>query len=269
MRSKHLLILAAALLANPAAAQSRIPLAEDHLKPENSVLGDTAIFSDYDTLVRDLLHDAYDMGVDVRMVALPSFFPEYAVGLRSFETRGTGPFKTIARGAPYRIFVLAPEAQIWTYESIAMLKRGEEQVGTWSDKNGDSQQAMQKKEIAKLEAKMPANPHDLKIDRCEADISGVLGDRIVEVWRKMVLATHYPAKYDTILDGEFYHFSMVSPKAGPISGQTHSPYRDSATGTLVTLADTMRAVCEKKATMTELDQLTTELEQRLQKGEGR
>jgi hypothetical protein len=37
---------------------------------------------------------------------------------------------------------------------------------------------------------------------------------------------------------------------------------------LVVLADMMRAVCEKKAAMSELDELTTELERRLRKGEG-
>jgi hypothetical protein len=268
MRNKGFLILAAALLASPAAAQQR-GQPEDHLEPESSILGGTAILSGYDGLVRDLLHDAYDMSVDVRMVAMPSFIPEYAVGLRSYETTGAGALKAIARGTPYRIFVLSPEAQIWTYESIAMLKRGQEHVGTWSDKNLDSQQAIQKKEIARLETKVPANPHDLKIDRCETDISGVLGDRIVQVWSKILLATRYSAQYSTGLDGASYHFSAVIPKAGVLAGQVWSPDRDSATGSLVTLADTMRAVCEKKATMTELDQLTTELEQRLRKGEGR
>src|ERR1700722_18850995 len=119
MRNRRLLILAALLLASPAAAQQRWQ-PEDHLEPDGSILGGTAFSAIYDTLVRDLLRDAYDMSVDVRMVALPSFSPEYAVGLRSFETRGAGPFKSVAKGAPYHIFVLAPEAQIWTYQTIAM-----------------------------------------------------------------------------------------------------------------------------------------------------
>ncbi|HWM61776.1 MAG TPA: hypothetical protein VNN98_06465 [Rhizomicrobium sp.] len=262
MRNKHLLILAALLLASPAAAQQhRQP--EDHLEPEGAILGGTAFSASYDMLVRDLLHDAYDMSVDVRMVALPSFVPEYAVGLRSFETTGTGAVKRIARGAPYRIFVLSPQAQIWTYESISSLKRGQEQA---FDKIGNSRQQAA---ITELEAKVPTNPHDLKIDRCEADISGVLGDRIVQLWGKMLLATRYSAQYSAGADGVSYHFSASVPKAGMLAGQVWTPDRNSATSTLVTLADAMRAVCEKKATMTELDRLTTELEQRLRKGEGR
>lgn len=262
MRNKHLLILAAMLLVSPAAAQQRWQ-PEDHLEPEGSILGGTAFLTNYDMLVRDLLHDAYDMSVDVRMVALPSFVPEYAVGLRSFETTGTGAVKAIARGAPYRIFVLSPEAQIWTYESISSLKRGQEQA---FDKIGNSRQQAA---IAELEAKVPTNPHDLKIDHCEAGISGVLGDRIVQLWGKMLLATRYSAQYSAGADGVSYHFSAFVPKAGMLAGQVWSPNRDSATGTLIQLADTMRAVCEKKATVTELDQLTTELEQKLRKGKGR
>jgi hypothetical protein len=260
MRNRHFLILAAALLANPAVAQPRWQ-PEDHLEPDGSILGGTAFSSDYDTLVRDLLRDAYALRVEVRMVALPSFSPEYAVGLRSFKTYGWG--------APYRIFVLTPKAQIWTYSSIAMLKSGQIKTGTWGSGNQDSRQDLQKKEIARPETQVPANPRDLKIDRCDISLSEVLGDRIVEVWRKMVQATRYPAQYSAVLDGVGYHFAMVSPKAGLIAGQTRSPNPASTTGMLVTLADTMRAVCEKKATMTELDQITTELEQRLQKGGGK
>jgi hypothetical protein len=262
MRSKRLLILAALLLASPAVAQRRWQ-PEDHLEPDRSVLGGSASSPDYDMLLSDLLRDAYDTGVDVRMVALPSFFPEYVVGLRSFETIGAGAFKRVVRGPPYRIFVLAPEAQLWTYESIAALKRGQEKA---FDKNGNSRQQAA---IAELQSKVPADPHDLKIGHCEADISGVLGDRIVALWGRMLLSTRYSARYSGGADGVTYHFSAFVPKAGMLAGQVWSPARDSATGTLVSLADRMRAVCEKKATMTELDQLTTELEQRLKKEEGK
>ena len=262
MRNKILLIFAAVLLAAPAAAQPRFQR-EGHLEPEGSILGGTDFLSGYETIVRDLLHDAYDRSVDVRMLALPSFHPEYAVGLRSYETIGTGELKTIRRGSPYHIFVLVPEAQIWTYQTIAMFKNGQEfAVGK------DSKSANQQ-EIAKLQNSVPADPKDLKINRCEVNISDVLGDRIVKAWNTMLLATRYSVNNPIGLDGVGYYFSDFSSKAGPMAGQVWSPDRDSKIGTLVTLADTMRAVCEKKATMSDLDQLTTELEQRLQKGEGK
>jgi len=144
MRNRHLLILVVALLVSPAAAQQadwRQP--EDHLEPKHPALS-----SHYDLLLHDRLHKAYDASVDVSMVALPSFVPEHAVVLRSFETTGTGAFKTVGLGAPYH-------------------------------------------------------------------------------------------------------------------------QRDSATGMLAALANAMRDLCEKKATMGELDLLTTELQQRLRMREGR
>jgi hypothetical protein len=268
MRNSRLLILAVLLLAAPAVAQPQWR-PEDHLEPEASVLGGTGFLSRYDGLVRELLRDAFDTSVDVRMIAMPAFGPEYAVGLRSFETIGTGQFKSIRRGAPYHIFVLAPRVQIWTYESIAMLKSGQERELRWDHRNDNSQQDIQKKKIAELQAKVPADPHDLNMDRCETDISNVLGDRIVAVWRKMAMNTHYAGQFQAGTDGASYHFAAFVPNSGQLAGQVWLPPRDSATGALVTLADTMRAVCEKKATMSQLDQLTTELEQRLQKGEGR
>src|SRR3569833_1473600 len=118
MRSKYLLFLAG-LLASPAAAQQRWQ-PEDHLEPELSVLGGTGFLSGYDTLVRDLLHDAYDRDVEVRMVAMPSFVPEYAVGLRGGKTVGKGDFKMTIRGAPFCIFVLSPQEQNWTYECFVV-----------------------------------------------------------------------------------------------------------------------------------------------------
>jgi len=263
MRNRYLLVLAA-LLASPAAAQQHWQ-PEDHLEPEHSVLGDTAFSSGYDALVRDLLRDAYDRDVEVRMVAMPSFIPEYTVGLRGGKTIGKGDFRTTTRGAPYRIFVLSPEAQIWTYESIAALKRGHEKA---FDKNGHS---IQQAAIDREQAKVPANPHDLKIDRCEAGISVRLGDRIVEAWGKVLLSTHYSSQYPGGADGISYHFSGFVPKAGMLAGQVWTPPRDSVTGTLVTVADTMRAVCEKKngATEAQLEKVTGELEQRLARQEER
>ena len=65
----------------PAAAQ------EDHLAPEDSVIGGTAFLSDYDEKVRSLLKDAYANNVVVRMVVIPSFSEEYAIGLVS-KTNG-------------------------------------------------------------------------------------------------------------------------------------------------------------------------------------
>jgi hypothetical protein len=259
MRNKGFLMLAAALLASPAAAQPgdwHHP--EDHLEPERPALS-----LDYDVLLHDLLHDAYDHSVDVSMVALPSFVPEYAVGLRSIKTIGTGTFQTTTRGAPYHIFVLSPEAQIWTYHSIAALKNGQERIV--GDKNNEARN----RQMAQLQSKVPVNPRDLKVDRCEADISDALGNRIVAVWGKMLMNVRYAARYQGGADGVTLHFNGFVAGPGRIGGVLVASQRDSATGTLVALANAMRDACEKKATEADLDKLTLELEQRMQKGQGR
>jgi hypothetical protein len=264
MRNRRLLILVAALLASPAVAQQRWQ-PEDHLEPEHSVLGGAGFLSGYDALVRDLLHQAYDPSVQVRMVAMPSFVPEYAVGLRGGKKLGKGAFTATTRGAPYRIFVLSPEVQIWTYESIASLHRGQQHA------LGKEGAALQKQAIARLQSRVPADPHNVKITRCEVGISDGLGDRIVKAWEMVLLSTRYSAQYPGGADGVSYHFSGFVPKAGMLDGQVWTPPRDTATGTLVTLADTMRAICEKKngATEAQLEKVTAELEQRLARQENR
>jgi hypothetical protein len=256
MRNKRLVILAVALLIHPAAAQQESwQQPEDHLEPEGSVLGGSASSLDYDIMLRDLLHDAYDSSVVLRMVGLPPFTPEYAVGLRSLKPFG--------EGAPYRIFVLTPNAQIWTYHNIAALKSGDVRVVS------DTNNAARDKQIAELQSSVPANPRDLKIGHCEIALSEALGNRIASVWRKMLMNTRYAAQFAGGSDGIGLHFSMFVRGRGTLAGELVASRRNSATGTLAALANAMRDVCEKKATGANLENLTSELEQRLQKGEGR
>jgi hypothetical protein len=233
---RRAILLAALLLTTPACA-------EDHLDPGEPVLG-TAFLADYEIQVREKLKDAYAVSVEVRMVAPPSFFPEYAVGLLHASK--------YSHEAPYRIFTLTSAAQIWTYRSIDMLKTGQTRVVV-----GDK-----KKEIERLESSVPRNLNDLKVLRCETGIGDELGTRIVEVWRKMLLRTRYSARPTWGTDGTTFHFSMASPILGPLAGKTWSPPRDTATGNLVELANTMRDVCNKSANMAKLENVTAELEHR-------
>jgi hypothetical protein len=254
------LIALAVLLAGAASAQpDTIRRAEDHLEPDGSVLGGGAFMADYDTMLRNVLHEAYERDVVLRMVAMPSFIPEYAIGLRGGKTIGKGDFKTVIAGPPYQIFGLSPVASVWTYQSIAMLKSGQTRMV------GDNAQQLQKKEIERAQASVPANPRDLQVNQCEIGISDGLGDRITQVWRKMLMQTRYPQQYSGGADGATYHFSMFQRGVGDLSGHIWLPDRDSSTGTLVTLADEMYGICTKRkdASMDNLEKLTAELEHRL------
>jgi hypothetical protein len=253
LRKRAALIVLAALLAGPALAQPPMRLrAEDHLEPDGSILGGGAFMASYDLMLRDVLHTAYEPEVALRMVAQPSFIPEYAVGLRRTSQ--------YSRGAPYRIFGVTPTISVWTYQTIAMLKHGEVKVV------GDKDQDLQKKEIAKLQSSVPTNPHDLKVTSCETGISDGLGGRIVEVWRKILMPTRYSARYTAGADGANYDFGMMVPGLGPISGHVWSPDRNSSTGTLVALANQMYDICvkNKDANMEQLEKTIAELEHRLQ-----
>lgn len=253
MRRAATLIAIAALLASSAFAQPQTPpRVEDHLEPDGSILGGSAFMASYDLMLRNVLHTAYEPEVVLRMVAQPSFIPEYAVGLRRTSQ--------YSRGAPYRIFGLTPATSVWTYQSIAMLTRGEVRMV------GEKSQDLQKKEIARLQASVPTDPHDLKVTFCETSIGDGLGGRIVEVWRKMLMRTRYSAQYTAGTDGANYDFGMMVPGLGPISGKVWLPDRNSSTGALVTLADQMYGLCAKKknASMEQLEKITAELEHRLQ-----
>lgn len=260
MRRTAVLFAFVALFTGSAFAQPKmIPRPEDHLEPDGSVLGGSDFMADYASKLRDVLHAAYEPDVTVRMIAQPSFVPEYAVGLRGGKTIGKGDFKTFIPGAPYRIFGLSPAASVWTYPTIAMLKSGQiRAIG----KNAGQQQ---KEEIEKAQASVPANPRDLKVSQCETGISDALGGRIVEVWHKMLMRTRYSQKNMNGADGATYNFSMYVRGHGPISGNVWSPDRNSSTGTLVALANAMYDVCnkEKGASANQVEKLTAELEQRL------
>jgi len=254
------LIALAALLAGSASAQPNMPpRAEDHLEPDGSILGASAFLADYDVMLRDVLHAAYARDVEVRMIAQPSFVPEYAVGLRGGKTIGKGDFKMVVAGPPYRIFALSPAASVWTYQSIAMLKSGQTRMV------GENAQQLQKKEIERAQASVPANPRDLKVSQCEIGIDDALGGRIIEVWRKMLMRTRYSQQNMNGADGATYDFSMFVRGVGPLAGKVWSPDRDSSTGALVALSGEMYGICTKKkdASMAQLEKLTAELEARL------
>ena len=123
--NRFALALAAAMSAGIAFGQEpAFPTAPaappDHLLPEDSLLsgGFSAMFPNYHLLILNVLRDVFDRDVELRAVVLPSFSPEYAVGLRTI-------------GAPndpssYRVIYLRPEIQLWGYQSHDAVRRSED-----------------------------------------------------------------------------------------------------------------------------------------------
>ena len=212
------LAIALSLVALPVSAE------EDHLWPDNSIIGGTEYVPSYDEKIHSMLKDAYAPNVVVRMVtdcdsvcslSYPGPGP-YAVGLVSKRPSGRAP--------PYSIFAITLSAV--PVPDDPHLARADTQITT--------------------------------VKRCDADISQPVADRIVAVWRAMLLQTRYPARSG--LDGQYYHFYFDA-----MAGQTLSPSPNFTTSELVSLAYAMGDYCNKKPGIgeAELSKVTSELEARL------
>jgi hypothetical protein len=214
-------LFATSALAAPTAA---VPTAvavngSDLLQPED------ANFADYRSAEAEVFKEVFADNVVVRAVVEPSFQNEFAVGLTSDN------------GA-YRVFVLEPSAQIWSYTILKMMKDGKI---TSTDSEGHSTTSAQ---IAQLEARLPPNPEDLKVSRCEIAVPDGIGERIVQAWRTMLAKTAVTATMG--LDGTIYHFAMRD--SGRVqAGQVWSPSENTNPWRLVLIMQAMKLACRTKS----------------------
>jgi hypothetical protein len=208
-------LAAATLLASPASASPP----GSRLQPEDGN------FAGYRSSERRVFDAAFAPDVVARMIGEPSFQHEYAVALA-------------LDGGTYRLFVLEPSAQIWSYTILKMMKDGSI---TSTDDKGRSTTADQ---IQQMEAELPPHPEDLKVARCDLVIAPELAARIVESWKRMLRTTEPSAMLG--LDGAIYHFA-VRDGGSERSGQTWSPDTASNAGRLVHIGLALRDACETRS----------------------
>ncbi|OAI44331.1 hypothetical protein AYO42_00870 [Rhizomicrobium sp. SCGC AG-212-E05] len=243
MRSVFLIAVTSILIlavTAPAIAEPAKP--ESYLEPERSQYGGDLFMSGYDDLVLSVLKEAFAQDVAVRMVAVPSFVPEFAVGLKG--TPGN-----------YRVFSLRPKVQLWGYETLRMMKDGSLRTVV-----GDAQ-----KQLSDLQSTLPADPRAVPVISCQTSINTQLGGRIATVWEKMLRKTRFPPPSAMMgVDGADYHFSMRS-NLQYLAGRTWSPDQNSATGLLVGIGMAMNDYCAKKGggSSMHLEQQLAQLEKRL------
>jgi hypothetical protein len=115
------------------------------------------------------------------------------------------------------------------------MKRGE----ITSAKDGKSTTA---DEIAKLQSSLPADPSLIKLTQCEIPLQPPLARSLIEVWRTLLLQTHYDENVQLGLDGETYHFSMHD-KYQELSGKVWSPSDDTDIGMLVSVIYGVKKAC--------------------------
>lgn len=211
------ILLAVALVAGSAGSAA----AQDRLRPEASDLPEVSI--QYRANIRSAFHEAFAEDVQARMLLLPSFAVEEAIGLRK-------------RNGTYELFGLTATQQIWGYSTLAMLRSGEE--GMMSDDGKD----LGAEEAVRIEKSLPAKPEDLPLQRCAVPLDPAPAEAILRAWRTMLDEVRPTDGPELGLDGESYTFSMPGP-GGERSGEAWSPRKGSRVYRLTELAAAMRSYC--------------------------
>lgn len=219
-----------------APSSTRISERPDHLVPESSVLGgnEALLFQDYYNLIYHILSDGFDRDVEVRAVVLPSFSPEYLVGIR-----GAAP----GQMPNYHVFYLRPKVSLWGYQSLQSLENGLTEMKT---KGADETLIKaQTAEIARLKTFLPPRAEDITLEHCERSMDVVLARQVKKVWVRTLQQTHYPTQSNIGFDGVSFHFSAWN-EYQPLEGQTWSPDPTSKPGMLADLAEALVGFCDGK-----------------------
>ena len=195
--------------------------ATEHLEPEDSRFSGIPILDEYNWTVITAFDVNYDFDVKAKVIVMPSFHPEYALGIKKINN-------------DYTVFHYVAEMSYWGYTSLKMMKSEVIQVV----EDGELQRDIEG--IKKIESTYPGDFRDIKINRCEASLTPALAIDIIELWNHMLLKTTYAPEYSGGPDGVTYHFSNNS-----MAGQTWSPNPKSEPGKLVDIVRGMISYCNK------------------------
>lgn len=203
--------------------------ANEHLEPEYSQFARAGLppsatsLRPYHEIVITVLRSAFDADVRARLVAMPSFTPEYALGIRENEGR-------------YKIFHLASQSQLWSYENLKTLREIQEAGGL------PGQDANIADAIAEYESRLPDDYHDVETSYCEFEIPSGLAQELLTIWEKLLLETRYGDQAPVGPDGTDYHFSMAA-NGVVMAGKVWDPDPQSKTGAMVSITETMKNLC--------------------------
>jgi hypothetical protein len=218
----------AAVMAAAFATMLAPACAQERLEPERTIWSTGRSTEDaYDLDVAKAFKEVWEHGVVARVVVIPPFANEYAVGV-------------INRNDRFEILHLKPEERLWLFQALDDLESGAVQiVGPQGDEK-------EQREIDELKERLPASPADVPMDRCLMEIEPVAAKPILAAWRRMLSLTAYPPRDDEMItvraDGVTYHFSE-SLGTPSMAGKTWSPDEDSPTGMLAQIADLLAEAC--------------------------
>jgi hypothetical protein len=203
--------------------------ANEHLEPEYSQFARAGLppsatsLRPYHEVVITVLQGAFAPDVRARLVAMPSFTPEYALGIKE-------------NGGSYKIFHLASQSQLWSYENLKTLREIQDAGGL------PGQETNIADAIAEYESRLPDDYHDVETSYCEFDIPSELAEDLLAVWEKLLLETRYGDQAPVGPDGTDYHFSMAASGV-VMAGKVWDPDPQSKTGAMVSITETMKNLC--------------------------
>jgi hypothetical protein len=211
-----------------------LSLASETLEPEDSAFSGVFL-EDYTKMVLDFFREIYGKDILLRMVAFPSFHPEFAVGIR--ESAGV-----------YSVLRLAPRKQLWAYKTKQLMETG--QITHVSE----SGHVKTNEDIERINNEYPSDYREVPIDKCSAPLDESIARGLRDVWSLMLLETRYSPDPRLGLDGADYHFSMrVTQYGGIYAGKIWSPPEESKPGRLVAIGNSLADYCMKASERREIE----------------
>jgi hypothetical protein len=228
------LILAAALWATPALAGTQggwlglSAQSPDALLPDSSGFsGDLSRASerDYAAIVKSAFYDAFAPDVRARVIIVAPFDgAEYSIAIKE-------------RAGRYRVTAAHSTKFLWRYTS-----------------SGKAQAAQLRKLL------IPADYHEVKVERCSAPIDAKLGGDLVSVWQAMLVRVGNHDWVNPPADDAQLYFS-ASADDRILAGQTWATAEGGKVASLVRIADALNQYCLHKTrglaaeVRTDVDQL--------------
>lgn len=233
-------------------AQAR-PRYDEHLLPEDSVFTDRdfrlsafggpfsldfAHYMHYEENVARVLHEAFRYEIVARVVAYPSFEPEFAIALELQDGK-------------YKILFFEPSIQLRHFDELEIIKLKMKEKPDSDFRKDELETYLNYLEDKNIE--LPSTREEVDVRECDILISKELGDKLYSLWSQMLFRTRYPdlrpakpdnkpALLDLAIDGTSYHFSFEYP-GFTLAGKIHSPREESNTGKFVTITEIMKSAC--------------------------
>lgn len=244
--SKKLRVLALSSLSSVVGTFPAIAQDNDYLEPEPSIYTDPFGYEIYDASFINRIEEMYGFEIQARALIIPDGQPEQIVGLRVSKH---GDLPVVGLPEPivettYSIIVLNFEFSLSNFAELEELRNGSITI---SDENNED---ITQKRIDELEAILPDTPEDVRIFRCEKAIDQKVAEKILSIWKKMVIQTRnsYPMPQQNHR-GITYHFAYQTGEVFVLAprplygGYTRAPIAGTKVNQFVNITHRVSNVC--------------------------